>query len=142
MFKRYFRLFLGLFPKQLPIGQTDLNKFCAYVFDLYVIPDLPSYRLAIATMIMHMGPQQAYKSPFWFFRSIRAAQAKEVAYQVIAADREERNKEERISKQAAYNAKVASQVATETLNQAAVTAKLAEQASQVSLATENQSQAV
>lgn len=116
MVKRYFRLFLGLFPRRLPIGQSELNQFCADIFGLYVIPDLPSYRLAIATMIMHLGPQEAYKAPFWFFRSIRAAQAKEVAYQVVADDREARNKEERIAKQAAYDQKMGES------NQAAVTA--------------------
>src|ERR1019366_896751 len=69
------------------------------------IPDLASYRLALATMMMHMGLTTAYKSPFWFYRSIRAAQAKETAYQVIAEDREARNLEERQAKQAAYDAK-------------------------------------
>jgi hypothetical protein len=109
--KRYLDLFLGLFPRPLPIGQTELNNFFANIFGLYVIPDLPSYRLAISTMILHMGPQEAYKSPFWFYRSIRAAQAKEVAYQVVADDREARNLVDRQQKQAAAEAKVASAAA-------------------------------
>ena len=107
--KRLFRLFLGLFPSALPIGAKELNEFTANIFGLYIIPDLPSYRLAIATMMMHLGPQEAFKSKFWFYRSIRAAQAKEVAYQLVADDREARNLEERKAKQAAYDAKQASQ---------------------------------
>lgn len=105
--KRLYQLFLGMFPKQLPIGTAELNQFCADIFGLYVIPDLPSYRLAIATMIMHLGPQTAFKSPFWFFKSIRAAQSKEVAYQLVADDREARNKAERELKQFEFEARKA-----------------------------------
>jgi hypothetical protein len=115
--KRYLKLFLGLFPTALPIGASQLNQFCADIFGLYVIPDLPSYRLAISTMILHLGPQEAYKSRFWFFRAIRAAQAKEVAYQLVAEDREARNLEERKAKQAVYDAKQAFTVSPEVTAQ-------------------------
>ena len=108
---RWFKLFLGLFPQPLPRGVSELNNFYTNFFSMYDIPDLASYRLALATMMMHMGPTTAYKSPFWFYRSIRAAQAKETAYQVIAEDREARNKEEREAKQAAYDTKMAQSAA-------------------------------
>jgi hypothetical protein len=99
--KRLLQLFLGFFPKPIPIGKLAFDQFCSYVLNLYGIPDLPSYRLAMATMTMHLGPQVFAKSPFWFFKSIRSAQTKEVAYQIIADDREQRNLEERKLKQAA-----------------------------------------
>lgn len=103
--KKLLAILKGFIPRTLPIGATELNDFSTYIFNLYGIPDLPSYRLCIATLIMHLGPQESFKAPFWFYKSIRAAQAKEVAYQVIADDREKRNKEEREAKQKAYDAK-------------------------------------
>lgn len=129
---RFYKLFLGLFPKSLPTGAQELVKFSDDIFELYSIPALPSYRLAIATMMMHLGPQAAFKSPFWFFRSIRAAQNKEVAYQLVADDRELRNQEEREAKQKAFDAKLEA-----SLQQAAVSAQ-----SQVAIDANNQSQAV
>jgi hypothetical protein len=123
-FKRLFGILTGFIPRRLPIGAKELIDFSSNVFSLYGIPDLPSYRLCIATLIMHLGPQVAFKSPFWFYLSIRSAQSKEVAYQVIADDREQRNKEEREAKQKAYDLKKAEleNKADELLKQAAVTA--------------------
>lgn len=115
---KLYRLFLGLFPRRLPIGAQELKDFSTDIFSLYGIPDLPSYRLCIATLIMHLNPQEAFKTPFWFFRSIRAAQSKEVAYQVIAEDRELRNREEREAKQKAFDLKQAEVIAQQAVTNA------------------------
>lgn len=114
-FKTLLKLILGFIPKRLPIGSKELVDFSTEIFNLYGIPDLPSYRLCIATLIMHLGPQVAFKAPFWFYLSIRSAQSKEVAYQVIADDREKRNLEEREAKQKAYDARKLSEA--ESANQ-------------------------
>ncbi len=99
--------FLGLFPQPLPRGVSEMETFFNKFFNTYDIPNLDSYKLAISTMVMHLGPTVAFKSPFWFYRSVRAAQAKETAYQLIAEDRESRNLAEREAKQKAYDAKQA-----------------------------------
>lgn len=125
-YKKLLSLFLGLFPQPLPRGVSELKGFFDKFFGTYDIPALDSYKLALATMMMHLGPTIAFKSPFWFYRSIRAAQSKETAYQLISEDREKRNLEERQAKQAAYD-----------LKQAEVTA-----ANQVAADATNQSQAV
>lgn len=44
---------------------------------------MPSYRHAIATMIMHLGPTTSRKSNYYFASSIRKAMANQIAYQVI-----------------------------------------------------------
>lgn len=108
-FKRAFQLLLGFFPRPLPIGKTAFDNMCSYILNLYGIPDLPSYRVAIANMVMQCGIQ-AFKSPFWFYRCLRAAMAKEVAYQLIDDDVRARNKEERELKQKAFDAKLAEAV--------------------------------
>lgn len=118
-FKRILFLFLGLFPQSLPRGVPELETFFTKFFSLYDIPHLASYRLALATMLMQLKPTEAFKSPFWFYRSIRAAQAKETAYQVIDEDRQIRNLEERKTKQAAFDARQI--LATGATSQPAVT---------------------
>lgn len=114
-FQRGLALFLGLFPQPLPRGVKELESFFTKFFSVYDIPHYSSYRLAIATMLMHLGPEVAFKSPFWFYRSVRAAQAKETAYQVIAEDRESRNKLEREAKQAAFDARKLAEVTAQSL---------------------------
>lgn len=142
--ERLWKLFLGLFPQPLPRGVSELESFYDNFFSLYDIPALDSYRLALATMMMQAGPTTWLKSPFWFYRSIRAAQAKETAYQVIDSDRKARNLEERQAKQAAYDAKQEAEKAEREAkgrfheeDKAEVTAS-----SQVAANATNQSQAV
>ena len=114
--QRLIGLLLGFIPRRAPIGIKEFNQFCDTIFRLYNIPDNESYRVAIATVIMHSEGLGNYRrSMYWYFKSIRLAQGKEVAYQIIADDREARNKADREAKQAAYDAKVAA-------SQAAVTA--------------------
>jgi hypothetical protein len=74
---------LGSFPRQLPIGRTDFDKFCEKLFWTYDIPNLDSYCQAVATMIMHLSPTTDRAPLKYFAKSIKKAQANEVAYHVI-----------------------------------------------------------
>lgn len=72
-----------LFPRRLPIGRAEFDDYCSFLFLVHNLPDLPSYRNAVATMVMHLGPTVSRKAPYYFVTSIRKAQANEVAYAVI-----------------------------------------------------------
>lgn len=91
---RFLRQFLGLFPTKLPKGLEEFEVFAKDIFDLYDIPDFPSYRQAIATMVMHMPPTTHRKSKHHFMRAIRKAQANQVCYEVIQQIREEEKKQQ------------------------------------------------
>lgn len=92
--KKLFWRVRGYFPKKLPKGEEGFNRFCHFIYDTYDIPELPSYRHAIATMIMHIPPQTAKASPWFFARSIYKAQANEIAFQVIQeVNKQDREKE-------------------------------------------------
>ena len=107
-FKRLLGLLLGFFPTRAPIGIKEFNDFCDQIFYLYDIPDNQTYRVAIATTIMHNSDLKNYRrSMYWYYKSMRFAQGNEVAYQIIADDRDARNKVDREAKQAAYDAKMA-----------------------------------
>src|SRR5271165_4231925 len=70
----------GVLPRALPIGAKAFDDYCTRVFRVWGFPDNPSYRNAIAKMILHFGPQTWRKAPYFFAISLRAGQAREVAW--------------------------------------------------------------
>jgi hypothetical protein len=88
----------GFFPKKLPVGRTEFDSFCCFLFDTYGLPDNPSHRHAIAGMVLQLESTTCKKAPVFFAKSIRKAQANEVAYSVI---QEIRNQEKTEAKKAA-----------------------------------------
>lgn len=91
--KRSLLRLMGRFPHRLPhTGDPAFNRFCDKIFRTYGIPDLVSYRQAIATMILHIPPTKIHKPLAFFAVSIRKAQANEIAYQTIRKIQEEQKK--------------------------------------------------
>lgn len=84
----------GLFPTRLPTGLDEFEKFTTNILTAYKIPDMPGYRQAIATMIMHLSPTTDKKSKLYFAKAVRKAQSNQIAYQVIQKIREEQEKTE------------------------------------------------
>lgn len=66
-------------PTRLPIGLTEFNEWASSVLSLYDFPDNDSTRWALASMVIHLGPTDAYKPKRYFGLSIRAGAAKQVA---------------------------------------------------------------
>lgn len=82
--KKIFAKLMGMIPGPLPhLGILSFDEFCNDIFTRYDLPDLPSYRNAIASMIMHLGPTCAYKSKFFFAVSVKKAMANQIAYEKI-----------------------------------------------------------
>lgn len=83
---------VGFFPHRLPMGATALEEFCRKIFDTYSVPDMPSYRQAIASMIMHLPQTVYHKAPWFFACSVRKAMANQVAYEMIDQLRQDEKK--------------------------------------------------
>ena len=65
--KKLFFYVLGFIPQPLPTkGITELDQWSERIFTTYDLPDMPSYRQAIASMIMHLGNTTHYKAPYYF----------------------------------------------------------------------------
>lgn len=79
--KRVLRLLRGVIPQRNPIGRTELELFTTAVLELYNIPNLGSYRSALAAMILQ--DKRLYRSKLSFALAIRKAQANETAYQIM-----------------------------------------------------------
>lgn len=81
--KQFPKRIRGLLPMRLPVGVTQWNSFCVWVLSAYGFPDLPSYRQALAQMIMHLPQHVVFKTPRWFAQQIKNGQVKQTAYQVV-----------------------------------------------------------
>ena len=79
--KRYFAILKGFIPGRLPVGVTEFDAWAQSILDTYPMPtsDLTSLKFTLASIIMHLGPQKAYVSKFYFYLTINAAAAKQVA---------------------------------------------------------------
>jgi hypothetical protein len=81
--KSFLKRLRSYLPSALPKGSEEFEAFSSSIISTFGIPDLPSYRHAIATMIMHLDPTVSRKPKVYFARSIQKAMANEVAYQKI-----------------------------------------------------------
>lgn len=84
--KKFVRSF---FPVKLPTGLLEFNQFSSNIIETYNLPNLPSYKHAIASMIMHLGPTTFYKSPRFFAISVKKSMANQTAYEMIQIIKEQ-----------------------------------------------------
>lgn len=82
---RLFNQLLGFFPSPIPVGITEFNAWIDSFFNTYDLPtkDRDSVAFTVATMIIHSGPTNAYKSKFSFLLALRASAAKQIASQTF-----------------------------------------------------------
>lgn len=95
--KTLLQLILGFFPTPVPIGMTTYKAWTDSIISLYGLPDNNSVRWAIASVVLHLGPQAAFRSKFFFYCTIRAGAAKQIAgavfQEIKVADALERQKQ-------------------------------------------------
>jgi hypothetical protein len=73
----------------LPTTLEGFHQFADSIFEDYELPNLPSYRHAIATMIMHLDPTVIEVERSYFAKSIKKAMANQIAYDVIQTIKKE-----------------------------------------------------
>lgn len=79
---RYFKYFLGFFPKALPVGMTAFNLWADELISTYGLLAIMTDRDAkytLAASIISAGGATAFKSNFTFYLILRAAASKQVA---------------------------------------------------------------
>lgn len=75
----------ALFPSKLPTGVTAFHEWAESFAEIYDVPteDKDSIKFTLASIIMHLGPQAAYKSKHYFYLTMTAGAAKQVAGSVF-----------------------------------------------------------
>jgi hypothetical protein len=84
------------FASPLPIGMEAFDAWCEKIFTLYKLPDNPSYRHAIATMIMHLGPTKDKAPLSYFAKSVRKAMSNQIAHFKMKEINEARDKQDQL----------------------------------------------
>lgn len=102
-FKQFSLKLIGLvYPSEIPVGVPAMEKFSNEVLDLYKIPNLPSYHHAIASMVMHMGPQQTRVRKGFIAKTLHKAMANQVAFSVIQKLKEQENQKALVEAEATH----------------------------------------
>jgi len=98
--KRILKQIAGLLPSALPNGVAAFEAWASDIEQTYQLPtaDKDSIRFALASVVMHLGPQTAYKSKLYFALTLKAGAAKQVAGQTFH-DIKERQKAAEIEAQ-------------------------------------------
>ncbi len=75
---KYLRAFL---PSRLPVGMKEFDDWAESFHEIYTMPtsNKDSVKFTLATIVMHLGSTIAYKSKFFFYLTIQASAAKQVA---------------------------------------------------------------
>lgn len=74
----------SLLPTKLPVGMQEFEKFSSDVIELSgQFADADSMKFALASQILHLGPQRSSVPLNFFVRSMRKAAANQVASQVF-----------------------------------------------------------
>ncbi len=82
--KMLIKRLLSLIPSALPVGLQEFYIFSDDIIELSgPYADEDSMRFAIATMILHLGPQKSRISKNHFVRSLRKTAANQVAGQIF-----------------------------------------------------------
>lgn len=79
--KILFKRFLGLFPSALPTGMVAFDDWANDLAAIYPMPtaDADSIKFVLASIILRLGPQTAFKSKFFFYLTLKAGASKQVA---------------------------------------------------------------
>lgn len=77
------------FASPLPRTVYELDSFCDDVLTVNGLPDNPSYRQAMASAIMHLGPVTDKAPKSFFAKSVKKAMANHAAFEKIQQLKEE-----------------------------------------------------
>lgn len=80
-------ILLALVPRMLPQTDSEFDALVARVTAVAGVPVTDSLINAIGSMLMHLGPQTAFKADLYFILTIKRAVASQTAYTAIEAVR-------------------------------------------------------
>lgn len=94
----------SLFPTKLPVGLAEFNEWSDSIIELSgKFADEDSLKFAIASMVMHLGPQRSSVPKNYFVSSLRKTAANQVAGQVFLDIKEKQKAQQEAAKTAAQS---------------------------------------
>jgi len=111
---KYLNLLLSFFPRPLPLGKSDFYTWSDRIIDLSgEFADRDSMRFALASNLLHLGPQVAYKPDQYFIKSMKKAAANQVASYVF---QEIKLNQQKAAEEAAAKQKLEDNLSLESTN--------------------------
>ncbi len=94
--KRIINQIRGRYNSPLPTGMEEFETWVKAMINTYDLPtqDLTSIKFTLASIIMHLRPEDAEKPMLYFVKMIRAACAKQVAGQAFYDIKQEQQKKQ------------------------------------------------
>jgi hypothetical protein len=94
--------------RKLPVGMTEFDQLIVDLKAQFELPtsDEASLKFAIASIIMHLGPDDSHKSLEFFYKRLVAGASKQVAhtvFQEVKKAQEEKLAAEKAAAEAAKN---------------------------------------
>jgi len=86
--KRALKVLASLVPTALPQTDATYEAWAEDVLDLAGLPSNDSFKQALGTQVLHLGPTTAYKAKFYFILGLKAAVSKQTAYNSVDAVRQ------------------------------------------------------
>lgn len=81
---KFLTLLLRFFPRPLPLGRQEFYDWSDRIISQCGdFADAESMRFVLATNVLHLGQQTAYKSDEFFIRTLKKAAANQVSSQIF-----------------------------------------------------------
>lgn len=88
--KLWLKRILSYFPTRLPVGRTELNRWCADIVELTGnLADETSMRFALASILIHADARHGYLPKKYFVDRLIKSAANQVASQIFQEIKEE-----------------------------------------------------
>lgn len=94
MVKKLFKKIKSYFPQRLPVGVTAFNFWADEIIVLAKCPNNDSFKFALATMIINLGPTRNKAPKNYFVKALQAGMAKQVASGIMYDLKEKQKAEE------------------------------------------------
>lgn len=93
--KKLINQIVGAFPSSVPQGLTEFDAWVESIVETYGCPcDERSARFVLSSLLMRLGPAEAFKSKLYFANSLRRAAAAQVAVGVQEQIKDAQRKEQ------------------------------------------------
>lgn len=92
--KKLIKQILGALPSQVPQGLAEFEAWMASIIEIYTPPGNDrSIRFVLSSLLMRLGPSEAYKSKLYFANSLKRAAASQVAVYIQEVIKEQQRAE-------------------------------------------------
>lgn len=108
--KKYVQKKLAKRSTALPRGMAEFEAWSNSIIDIYDLPANDSLKFALATMLLHLGPAEAYKPKEYFGLCALKGATSQIAHSIMMELKEKQQVRAKAEQEAAEKAKQTAEV--------------------------------